>query len=652
MSIRKTILWLAACAMNVAAQPFSFDCEVFPSRWSGVNWYGETGRHYDLLHSENLTTWAQVDGFPRVGAGKQEIEYFPPANSRFFRMAVANDSAAFLSPEVAAYKTATGISREAALEIHHFLSLLRGAGVEPALFWVGGSRYGSVQGTTVRAVIGGTGSVINGLGPRGERFETVNGNQGVRFPNPLKTASQSRVGYFVGAAPASITGSGGLISGGESNPKGPWLVTNNGQSSFKVYNPTGATIPLSNYGGFVRANDFTPYVGGVHDGKYSVLCGVGKCAGDRADPLVNKDMDPVAFPGNTFVNSKDFVEVGYPNFIGKMHFAVITAANLTDNKTAYELISIPPRSGWGSYGHKTALVILGDSIMNGSNEHIWNSDGWPHKGGGQWNRNCTALQANATGDGNPEQINYYEKGAQYALDTRTWENVFYLCGTGGHYPVIPHFGQNPLSSEAKASIDAWVEEYHTRIAIPAAQKGARVIQMTYLYGCPQRYNPPEAQESVRTFSDYLAAKQISTALSAGFTIFDAYRIPQLHAPLPSFYADNIHPNLAGNRLIAQEFAASVANPASSAPRSLSRPLIQGTPKIGQTLTCNSGNWTSSTIGFAYQWMREATDIPGAVTSSYPIQATDLQAHISCRVTATNTSGTAERTSAHTAPVVP
>ena len=157
MITRLAIAWLVACGMG-AAQPLSFDYEVFPSKWSGLNWYGEVGRHYDLLHSENLTSWAQVDGFPRIGTGKKEAEYFPPANSRFFRMAVANDSIAFLYPEVAAYKTATGISRDAALEIHHFLSLLRGAGVDPALFWVGGSRYGSVQGTTVRAVIGGTGN--------------------------------------------------------------------------------------------------------------------------------------------------------------------------------------------------------------------------------------------------------------------------------------------------------------------------------------------------------------------------------------------------------------------------------------------------------------------------------------------------------------
>lgn len=635
---------------SVTTEPIPLHLQVFQSRWSAVSWQADLGRHYDLQISENLHNWVQVDGFPKIGAGVVQTEYFEPAQQRFFRMGSTDNPVNFLYPEVAAYKTATGINQEAANEIHHFLSLLRGAGVEPALFWVGGSRYGSVQGTTIRAVIGGNGTRINGLGVRGERYETLDGNQGIRFLNPLKNASQTRIGYFVGAAPASTTGAGALISGGESDPKGPLLLANGGQSSFKVYNPTGATIPLSNYGGFVRANDFTPYVAGAYDGKYSILCGIGKCAGNPVDPLVNSGMDPILFPGKGFVNNKDYLDVGYPYFSGKMHFVVITAADLTDNKTAYELISIPRRSGWGSYGHKTAVVFLGDSIMNWSNEHIWNSDAWSHKAGGQWNRSCAALLGNATGDGNPQQIIYYEKGAQYALDTKTWDNLFYVCASGGHYPDGNHYRETTLSSEAKASTEAWVQEYHARIAIPAAQRGASVVQMTYIYGCPQKYDPPEDPEIYRAFCDYLTGKQIEVALSSGFTIFDVYRIPQLHAPLPAFYSDSIHPNLAGNRLIAQEFAASVANPASSAPRSLSRPVIQGNPKVGQTLTCNSGNWTSSTFGFSYQWMREATDIPGAITSVYQVQSGDIQANISCRITATNASGSAERTSAHTAPV--
>ncbi|MBC7979163.1 MAG: SGNH/GDSL hydrolase family protein [Armatimonadetes bacterium] len=651
-SVAACLLVMYSGIVTGAPEPFGLDLQLLQSGWSSISWQGDSGKFYELQVSDDLKKWVPADGFPRNGSPTPAIELFEPAQRRFFRMATTDNIMDLLYPEVIAYKSATGISLEAALEIQYFLGRLRFAGVEPALFWVGGTRYGSVQGTTIRAVIGGNGTRINGLGARGERHESLDGNQGIRFPNPLKNASQTKVGYFVGAAPAGTSGAGALISGGDFNPKGPLLLANGGHGSFKVYNPTGATIPLSNYGGFVRANDFTPYVGGVYDGKYSILCGIGKCAGNPVDPLVNSGMDPVLFPGNAFVNNKDFVDVGYPGFSGKMYFAVITAADLTDNKTAYELISIPRRSGWGSYGHKTAVVFLGDSIMNWSNEHIWNSDAWSHKAGGQWNRSCAALLGNATGDGNPQQIIYYEKGAQYALDTRTWDNLYYVCGSGGHYPVIPHFSENPLTTAAKASIDAWVNEYQTRIALPAAQRGAHVVQMTYLYGCPQRYNPPEAPEGVRTFSDYLAARQIETALSAGFTVFDAYRIPQLYAPLPAFYSDSIHPNLAGNRLIAQEFAASVANPASTAPRSLSRPVLTGSANVGATLTADSGAWEFNPLSISFQWMRDATDIPGAASALYQIQPADAGSNLSCRVTASNASGSAERTSAHSPQVGP
>ncbi|MEI8341231.1 MAG: hypothetical protein WCH43_06800, partial [Verrucomicrobiota bacterium] len=195
-----------------------------------------------------------------------------------------------------------------------------------------------------------------------------------------------------------------------------------------------------------------------------------------------------------------------------------------------------------------------------------------------------------------------------------------------------------------------VLEAHERIAIPASQLGATVVQMAYIYGCPQNNTPAADPENHRAFADYLATKQRETALAAGFAVFDVYGIPQLHEPLPAFYADGIHPNQAGQRLIAQEFAATVANPSSNAPRSLGRPLLNGIPTIGEQLGSTAGNWEGSPTNLTYQWMRDATDIPGATSSSYLPQAADAGSHLSCRVIAINASGSAERTSAHTSAV--
>jgi hypothetical protein len=175
--------------------------------------------------------------------------------------------------------------------------------------------------------------------------------------------------------------------------------------------------------------------------------------------------------------------------------------------------------------------------------------------------------------------------------------------------------------------------------------------MIYIYGCPQKgtnANP----ESWRAFSDYRAQKQRATAQAAGFPIFDVYGIPQLHAPLEAFYNDVIHPNAAGNRLIAQEFAASVAKPTSRVPRSLSRPTLTGTAKNGLALASSKGSWAFTPSQYSYQWMRDATDTPGATSSSYTITTSDIGLHLSCRVTASNSYGAAERTSAHTAAVLP
>lgn len=645
---------VATLRIDAEPRPSDFDLEIVPDQSARLSWFSDQANYYDLEVSTDLRRWNLSDGYPKKGTGFLMEEHLPLKGREFFRMATSSALEDFLLPEVKSYQAATGITLEAANEINQFLRYLRGAGVEPKLFWVGGSRYNSVNGSKVRAVIGGTGSVINGLGPKGERYETFYGSQAIRFPNPLKNGSQSRVGLFAGATPSSESGSGSLISGGETNPMGPSLTAGWGSGGFRVFDVTGNPLLHSSYGGFVRANDFTPYVGGAFDGSYSVLCGIGKTAGRRDTPLRYQGMPPDRFPNGQFVNSQDHVYLGYPYFSGRLHFAVITDADLTNNPTAYQLISIPRKTGYGPYGQKTAVVFLGDSILVWSNAHIWNSDGQnpPHKGGGQWNRRAWGLLANATGEGNDAQIEYFDKGANYALDPKTWDHLYYVCGSGGHYRNGEHPLQNPLSQDAKESVDAWIQEYHERIALPAGKTGASVIQMLYIYGCPQNESPAADPEKYRAFSDYFVSKQQEVAASAGFTIFDVYHIPQLHAPLPAFYADMIHPNAAGCRLIAQEFAATVGNPESSAPRSLKRPHITGLPTLHSSISVSLGEWTGRPTSFTYQWMRDATDIPGANQSYHLISTADLGHHLSCRIGASNQGGSAERTSAHTAKAMP
>ena len=69
------------------------------------------------------------------------------------------------------------------------------------------------------------------------------------------------------------------------------------------------------------------------------------------------------------------------------------------------------------------------------------------------------------------------------------------------------------------------------------------------------------------------------------------------------------------------------------------PAITGTAGAGQTLTCSAGTWTNNPTGYAYQWSRDGTPLPGATGSTYAVRIADEGTTLSCVVTASNGSGT-------------
>ncbi len=83
--------------------------------------------------------------------------------------------------------------------------------------------------------------------------------------------------------------------------------------------------------------------------------------------------------------------------------------------------------------------------------------------------------------------------------------------------------------------------------------------------------------------------------------------------------------------------------AANSPANSSPPTITGSPIQDQTLTAGPGTW-SGNPAFAYQWLRcdstggNCTTIAGAATTTYLIQAGDVNATIRVRVTATNSNG--------------
>jgi hypothetical protein len=75
------------------------------------------------------------------------------------------------------------------------------------------------------------------------------------------------------------------------------------------------------------------------------------------------------------------------------------------------------------------------------------------------------------------------------------------------------------------------------------------------------------------------------------------------------------------------------------PAVVTNPVITGTGKFGSTLTCTGGTYSgypAPTV--AHQWQRNGVDIPGATADTYVVAAADEGKNITCKNTATSSSG--------------
>jgi hypothetical protein len=96
-----------------------------------------------------------------------------------------------------------------------------------------------------------------------------------------------------------------------------------------------------------------------------------------------------------------------------------------------------------------------------------------------------------------------------------------------------------------------------------------------------------------------------------------------------------------------------------APKNTDRPLISGTPEVGQTLTADEGSWSGNPTSVAYQWQHcdadnivACTDIAGATDKTYTLHVADEGYRMRVRVTAKNDKGSGTAVSATTAVIRP
>jgi hypothetical protein len=74
------------------------------------------------------------------------------------------------------------------------------------------------------------------------------------------------------------------------------------------------------------------------------------------------------------------------------------------------------------------------------------------------------------------------------------------------------------------------------------------------------------------------------------------------------------------------------------PANTSVPFVSGTGAVGQVLSCTTGIWVGTPTSYAYQWLRDGTNIAAAIASTYTLVAADSGHNIACVVTATNPTG--------------
>jgi hypothetical protein len=76
----------------------------------------------------------------------------------------------------------------------------------------------------------------------------------------------------------------------------------------------------------------------------------------------------------------------------------------------------------------------------------------------------------------------------------------------------------------------------------------------------------------------------------------------------------------------------------TAPENTAAPIVSGTGKVGQALTCSQGTWIVNPTSYTYRWLRDGVAIGGAESNTYTVTAADEGHSVSCEVTATDAVG--------------
>lgn len=330
------------------------------------------------------------------------------------------------------------------------------------------------------------------------------------------------------------------------------------------------------------------------------------------------------------------------NHRGEIALVMVTRNSTVEESVYQRMTTAPVRHHLTEpYSQPAIAVFDGDSVTAGAGSPgaAYGTWSWPaqlfgnvtgQSAGGQWTGKFSPRNIAVGGRAIASSEAAWNHTTQHILRRSEWGRKYY-------FGMISH-NEPSMGSDEKIQrvVNLWRQ---------AKRLNAQPICIGLLFG----------QKAVSDAANLSYEKMRQAAESNQVPFVDCAAISQLRDfSFPSgssyFYNDVIHPTDKGYRLIAQEVAATVPFPGSSVPRSLSRPKISGNEIVGSTLSCDLGSWENQPSSFQYQWMRNATDIDGANQPNYLLQAEDVGAKLSCRVTAVSSFGNAERTSSHTAVV--
>lgn len=566
-------------------------------------------------------------------------------------------------PTALRYALATGLSGVALDEVSDLLYELDDCGISADFLLLHGSHYRARQGNSMQAVIGGSGTISGNIVDE-ERAQSFDGSAAwIEFANPAQSAALPRYCLFAIASAASTTQQSLVASSwADENARGVRLMFN-ASSSWGLYPGrliadvnSGTTSSANGWNSVYRshsANQLLP-ISVSFDAQTTVLRG--DLATPSPMPLVTlsagvlRSSAQFAGLGNTVWNGSDRFRIGAnltggAFHTGKIALVLITRSAVTEESVYQRLATAAQRAGIVPHDdHGVVVVCDGDSITEGAGSpysqygqwswpaQLWggNADQYP---GGQWSGRFSVRNIAVGGRAIASSEAAWEHTTRHILARREWGQRFY-------FTMISHNQADMASTANLARLE--------QLWLKARALGAQPVCIGLVP--TQTTEPPLRQRYLDTNR---AIQQLAEKHRIPFV--DISQLTQLSGnPFPSgsdfFYTDAIHLTEKGYRLIAQEIAATVAFPGSAAPRSLARPALTGPALVGTDMQTNRGQWQNAPLQFSYQWMRNASDIAGANAAFYRLTEDDRGARLSCRITARNAFGTAERTSSHSATV--